>query len=157
MSTRPQLDLCAPTVVFLALGLLTAMVWLGGCASATDRIQITSRTPLNSCDDSGSHAVILRIYSLKSADKFAGAEFTQLWEDDKGFLGDDLVDVETRTVIPGEPDPVDIPRPEGVRYIGLLANFCRLGQDSCWKRTVELNKGSTLVNVRLEGTCLRID
>lgn len=143
---------------FVRVGpLLLAVAALAGCAGTTDRVDITSSPRLNSCDESGSHAVILRIYSLRSADTFVEADFGALWENDRKVLGDDRIAVQDHTVIPGAGEVrVPIPREEGVAVIGLVANFCRL-TPGCWRKVVELKKGSTQIVVNLDGTCLSVD
>ena len=137
--------------------LLALPAALAGCGGTTDRIDITSSQHLNACDDSGSHAVILRIYGLKATEKFGDAEFTALWENDRKVLGDDLATKKERTILPGsESVRIPVPRAEGVVAIGLLANFCEL-KPGCWRKTIDLEKGTTEIVVNLEGTCLAVD
>jgi type VI secretion system VasD/TssJ family lipoprotein len=137
--------------------LLALPAALAGCGGTTDRLDITSSPQLNACDDGGSHAVILRIYGLKATEKFGDAEFTALWDNDRKVLGDDLATKVEQTILPGTRDVrIPVPRAEGVVAIGLMANFCDL-KPGCWRKTVNLEKGTTEIVVNLEGTCLAVD
>ncbi|MFW5750574.1 MAG: type VI secretion system lipoprotein TssJ, partial [Planctomycetota bacterium] len=118
------------------------MVVLGliGCGSRQGSLAIKGVTPLNLNDLDESTPVTVRIYQLKAAERFRGADFGSLWSKDTEVLGGDrLGDPAVTTVLPGateaEPQTVSIGTlsPEA-RFIGVMALFSKT--DAQGQRTV---------------------
>lgn len=149
---------------FLSAGLLLACAaLLGGCCSANLMLRkcparidlhVAAGEPLNSCTDQGSYQVSVRVYSLAATAPFHAAEFEDLWFAESD-LGGAVLDVQQLTVEPGSAQKVRWQRPPGAVAVGVVANFCRLDA-GCWKQVVELDGGSSRLDLVLTGTCLTL-
>jgi len=127
----------------------------GGPCETTDQIEIAASNQLNSCDDSGQHAVTLRIYGLKNSDTFRDAGFDQLWDDDLKTLGDDRINVVEKTVLPGQQLVLPILREKDVKALGIVANFCEINP-GCWHKVITLDKDASKQKLYLDRTCLSV-
>jgi type VI secretion system VasD/TssJ family lipoprotein len=119
---------------------------------------LTSSPRLNTCEGADPHPVVVRIYYLRSADKFSRADFTALWEDDFGTLGDDRISVVEKTLNPKQQLTVSLSRSDAAKAagaIGVVANFCN-AREGCWRRAVSIKK-SAKIRVHLDESCLSID
>lgn len=138
----------------LGMSLLAA-----GCAT-TDKVTLTTSPRLNTCEKDGdAHPVVVRIYYLKSADRFMRADFSALWQDEFAALADDRITVEERTLNPKQQITVPLSREgdaKAATAIGVVANFCRPGE-GCWRRTVAITGGGANIRVHLDEGCLAID
>jgi type VI secretion system VasD/TssJ family lipoprotein len=139
--------------VSLLGGCCTANLMLRKCPAQID-LRVTAADQLNSCADQGSFQVMVRIYSLTAPGAFQAAEFEQLWFEESN-LGGAVVDVLKLTVAPGGAQSQRWQRPDGVRAIGVVANFCRLDA-GCWKQVLELGDGTQRIDLNLSGTCLTL-
>ena len=141
-----------------ALSVVIGATLIAGCAT-TDRVTLTTSPRLNTCEGADPHPVVVRIYYLKNADKFSRADFTALWDDDFGALGDDRISVVEKTLNPTQQLTVSLARSDAAKAataIGVVANFCRAG-DGCWRRTVALDDDEVKLRVHLDEGCLSID
>lgn len=142
-----------------ALSAVIGATLLAGCGATTDRVTLTTSPRLNTCEGADPHPVVVRIYYLRNSDKFSRADFTALWEDDFGVLGDDRISVVERTLNPKQQLAVSLARKDAAKEataIGILANFCRAGE-GCWRRTVAIDKDDVKLRVHLDEGCLSID
>lgn len=142
-----------------AVGALALALGFAGCAT-TDQVTLTTSPRLNTCESGGdAHSVVVRIYYLKSVDRFMRADFTALWQDEFAALADDRISVEERTLNPTQQITVPLAR-EGpaktATAIGVVANFCRPGE-GCWRRTVSIEGDAAKLRVHLDEGCLAID
>ena len=141
---------------FLALALALGF---GGCAT-TDQVTLTTSPRLNTCESGGdAHTVVVRIYYLKSVDRFMRVDLNTLWQDDVAALADDRISVQERTVNPKQQVTVPLPREgpaKAATAIGVVANFCRPGE-GCWRRTVSIDGDAAKLRVHLDEGCLAID
>ncbi|MFN8179145.1 MAG: type VI secretion system lipoprotein TssJ [bacterium] len=137
---------------------VTGAALLMGCAT-TDHVTLTTSPRLNTCEGADPHPVVVRIYYLKSADKFSRAEFAALWENDFNTLGEDRISVVEKTLNPKQQLTVSLARSDaakGATAIGIVANFCKAGE-GCWRRAIPITKGDAKVRVHLDEGCLSID
>ena len=144
------------TTVMLSVVLGATLI--AGCAT-TDKVTLTTSPRLNTCEGADPHPVVVRLYYLRSADKFSRADFTALWEDDFGALGDDRISVVEKTLNPRQQLTVSLARNDAAKAataIGVVANFCRAGE-GCWRRVVAIDKGDAKIRVHLDEGCLSID
>lgn len=132
---------------------------MAGCAT-TDQVTLTTSPRLNTCEKDGdAHPAVVRIYYLKSADRFMRADFSALWNDEFTVLADDRITVEERTLNPKQQITVPLKREgdaKAATTIGIVANFCRPGE-GCWRRTVAITGGGAKIRVHLDEGCLAID
>jgi type VI secretion system VasD/TssJ family lipoprotein len=100
---------------------------LSACGGPT-WLYLRGLKPMNENDRKESTAVDLRIYQLKDDSRFNQATVDKLWTDDKGALGDDVIQMKQITIQPGvaEDKPIEInlgDLPDSVRFIGLFALY----------------------------------
>jgi type VI secretion system VasD/TssJ family lipoprotein len=143
-----------------------AAVWMAalgaalslGCAT-NDRVTMTTSPRLNTCEGADPHPVVVRIYYLKSPDKFTRAEFPALWEDDFGTLGEDRISVVEKTLNPKQQLTVSLSRSDaakGATALGIVANFCKAGE-GCWRKAIPIDKHAAKLRIHLDESCLTID
>lgn len=139
--------------------LLGLMLGFAGCGT-TDRVTLTTSPRLNTCEKDGdAHPVVVRIYYLKSVDRFMRTDFAALWQDDFTALAEDRISVEERTLNPKQQVTIPLPRQDAAKAataIGVVANFCRPGE-GCWRRTVPITGKGAKLRVHLDEGCLAID
>jgi type VI secretion system VasD/TssJ family lipoprotein len=107
--------------------LSAALTLLSACGGPT-WLYLRGLKPMNENDRKESTAVDLRIYQLKDDSRFNQATVDKLWTDDKGALGDDVIQMKQITIQPGvaEDKPIEInlgDLPDSVRFIGLFALY----------------------------------
>jgi len=153
-----------PAHRLLAGAALPLLVLFAGCCpqqlllrscGAVDRIRIEASEQLNTCDESGAHPVKLYIYSLAAAEQFRAAEFSALFDNDLKALGDDKLDVIEKTVRPGETLELKLPRADGAKAIGIVADFCQQSSN-CWKRSIDLEKKGARIGIALGKNCMTV-
>lgn len=95
--------------------------------------------------------IVLRIYELRAADGFNGADFISLYERDKEILGADLLAREEMTLIPGEKKEFKRELQKGTRFVGVMAAFRDLNH-SQWRSILEVKPGKTsTLEIMLDG------
>jgi type VI secretion system VasD/TssJ family lipoprotein len=143
----------AMSIVFLAV-----LASVTGCGT-TDKLVLTTSPRLNTCEGADSHPCVVRVYYLTSVDRFAGADFVALWEDDLGTLQGDRLHVVEKTVNPKQQLTLSLKRDDkvkGATAIGVVANFCKPGE-GCWRKTVPIQGDGVQIRVHLDEGCLSID
>jgi type VI secretion system protein VasD len=116
-----------------------------GCASAPKPTQISgsieASAQLNLDSRKRPSPVVLRVYELKTAAAFNGADFVSLFERDQAVLGADLVGREEVIVRPGDTLPIAAKTlAPDVRFIGVMAAFREL-ERAQWRSIVEVLPG----------------
>lgn len=94
--------------------------------------------------------VVLRVYLLKNASAFEGADFFSLFDREQQVLGDAVLAREEIVLKPGETRTLDARDAEGARVVGVLAAFREVDR-AVWRATVPVvpNRGN-LVTIRVE-------
>ena len=117
-------------------GLLVLAAVMSGCASTSLELNFIAIKPVNvaksDVDAEGASRVVdVRIYQLKTNNKFNDASVENVWVDAEGTLGDSLIEVKAgESIFPEDPkdprvgrvitiDPVDA----NTKFIGVLALF----------------------------------
>jgi type VI secretion system VasD/TssJ family lipoprotein len=148
----------------LLLSLVALVASAAGCCSigigsckTTDKLTFIGSTDLNSCDDSESHAVSVRVYYLTKPHAFEEADFESLWwEEDTTFADGSKLDMHPLKVYPGSHEPHPLTRPAGATHMGVVANFCDLETARCWRKVIPL-EGGLKQTITLEQTCLVVE
>jgi len=97
--------------------------------------------------------VIVRMYELKSADVFQGANFIDLYEDDKNVLAQDLVAVQRLKYLkPSEQRVENFVLSKDTKFIGLFVEFLKY-QDAKYKIVVPVEQ----MNVIRSKAKIRLD
>jgi type VI secretion system protein VasD len=89
-------------------------------------------------DDSGtSLPVVVRVYQLRSKDKFQQAPFNTLWKSDKEVLEGDLVERKEVMIHPEMKAvlDIDVDLKHGAAFLGVMALFRKPNVDG-WKQVV---------------------
>jgi len=76
--------------------------------------------------------IVVRIYQLKSEDKYAAADFFALFDDDQKVLGADMVGREEAELAPGETREMQLPVSRDAKFLGVLAAFRDI-RNSRWR------------------------
>jgi len=84
----------------------------------------------------------VRVYRLKSATRLEGADFFQLFDQEKTVLGDTLVDREELVLTPGGRQMLSAELPADIRYIGVAASFRDI-DNAVWRRAVAVEPNRT--------------
>ena len=142
------------------LGALGACCTVGvGPCTITDRFTPVGAGDLNACgEDDQSHPVAVRVFALKSPQKFQGSTFEDIWSDPGQTLGGDLVgDPEKVFVQPGGEDTVSLVRADGVTAIGVLANFCDSSDETARRQIFSVGKRGVKRTLTLRGINMTTD
>lgn len=115
----------------LALGVAVAL--LAACAAtpppkeetppAKLRVVVAASTNVNSGSGAQALPIVVRLYELKGQGAFNGADFYSLYDRESETLGDDLVDSEEMTLIPGQHHMVVRELGPDTRYIGAIGAY----------------------------------
>jgi type VI secretion system VasD/TssJ family lipoprotein len=133
--------------------LSAALTLMSACGGPT-WLYLRGLKPMNENDRKESTAVDLRIYQLKDDSRFNQATVDKLWTDDKGALGDDVIQMKQITIQPGvaEDKPIEInlgDLPDSVRFIGLFALYPK--EDDKGPRKLVIPKKEAGTVLRLTG------
>jgi type VI secretion system VasD/TssJ family lipoprotein len=139
------------TVVLLC-GALALLLGVGGCCTLglkkcviTDHISLAGDAHLNACSgDNDGYAVVVRAYYLSDKTAFESADQRDLWTGKSGVLSESLVSLAfEKSVVPAAAPLIwEGPRPEGARWLGLVANFCKREGDG-WRWVGPLDDAMT--------------
>lgn len=135
------------TALHLALGLAVGASvgpLLGGCASAPKPTQVSGRLQaadnVNPSVSKRPSPLLVRVYELKSATAFNGADFVALFQRDQAELGADLVGREEIMLNPGESRPITKTLAPETRFIGVFAAYRDL-ERARWRAVVAIEPG----------------
>jgi len=126
-------------VKFAVLGVVSASLVLGGCASRSAKdaaeanqieqhpvtVDIYGGSNLNADDRGRPMALVIKLYRLKDPDAFQRASVEDLATNvkDHETLGDDLVDVKELVLTPGQQIEREQILSSEVGYLGVMAEF----------------------------------
>jgi type VI secretion system protein VasD len=126
------------------------------CGSSTKQLKVAMHgtKSLNQDDTGDPLPVIVRIYQLRSRDKFDQAPFKALWKGDKDLLEGDAVD---RKEFMLHPDSnvdveVEVDKTKGAQFFGVMALF-RKPEGNTWKNVFPIRVpwfSSRVAKVRLD-------
>jgi type VI secretion system protein VasD len=115
-----------------------ASMALSGCASSGPpkqdkaRMTLVAQSQVNPDASGRPSPIVVRIYQLKSEDKYAAADFFALFDDDQKTLGADLVGREEAELAPGETRELQFPVSRDAKFLGVLAAFRDI-RNSRWR------------------------
>ncbi len=89
--------------------------------------------------DSGGRAspLVVKIFQLRSTDKFASAGFFPLFDEAESALGADLIGIDEVTLAPGESVPYMAEFSPQARYVGVIGAYRDINQAS-WRSVLEM-------------------
>jgi type VI secretion system protein VasD len=122
-----------PIKALALFALVVAVTLLAACAAkppqkeapppAKLRVVVAASTDVNSGAGSQALPIVVRLYELKGQGAFTGADFYSLYDRESQTLGDDLVDSEEMTLIPGQQRMVVRELGPDTRYIGAMGAY----------------------------------
>ncbi len=126
---------------------------LMGCGPSLPQanLAIQSAQYLNPDVNGRPSPVEVTFYELSSASRFKHASYYSLSSNAGKVLGNDLIDVQTMEVRPGQTQKVTQTLSPNTHYIGLTAAYRNLDQDR-WKTAIKIPNGKkdVTLNVVLE-------
>jgi type VI secretion system protein VasD len=132
----------APAVGLAAV--LCMAMFVAACGGAPKPTQlggtIEASAQVNPSISKRPSPVLVRVYELKSATAFNGADFVSLFQRDQTELAADLVGREEFMLTPGQSRPYAKTVAPEVRYIGVLAAF-RDVERAQWRSVVAIQPG----------------
>lgn len=123
---------------FLAKFLTIAVALaLGACASGPPkadkaRMTLKAEAQINPDATGRPSPVVVRVYQLKTEDKFAAADFFALFDDDQKTLGADLLGREEAELTPGESREMQFAVSRDAKFVGVMAAFRDI-RNSRWR------------------------
>lgn len=95
-------------------------------------LTVQSSATVNPGETGRPSPIVVRVYQLKRDVAFRAAPYDKLFDDDKGTLGDDLVERMAVTLRPSDQSPMSLMVRADVRFIGVAA-FYRQYDSIQWK------------------------
>jgi type VI secretion system protein VasD len=125
-----------PARVLLVLAVLVAGL-ITGCASAPEpptrlQLRLLAGPEVNPGPDGRAAPVVVRVYLLRNAGVFEGADFFSLYDRDQATLKDDLLGREEFQIAPGGTGRLDKEVSAEVRLLGVVAAFRDVDQ-AVWR------------------------
>jgi type VI secretion system protein VasD len=101
------------------------------------KIDVAATATVNSTASVGSLPIVVRVYELRSAGAFRGADFFSLYDQEAAVLGDDLIASEEMTLAPGQQHQISKPLNSEAQYIGVIAAYRDIDRAQ-WREVVPL-------------------
>jgi len=99
--------------------------------------------------------IVVRVYQLKTSDKYTGADFFALFDDDQKILGADMVGREEVELNPGETREVLFAVSPDTKFVGVLAAFRDI-RNSRWRVVQPAPKKGLLNLVKKDAIAITI-
>ncbi len=126
--------------------LFVSIFAVGGCGSGERAAPVPYAVTFNVAKDVNPDPkgrpspIVLKMFLLKSASAFGGAEFFSLQDKPDALLGAQLLDVDRVILRPGETRTVRYPGNADARALGIVAEY-RSVETNRWRLTVDLPRG----------------
>ncbi len=121
-------------VCVAALGVLAGC---GGSDPTQLKLTLDASPQLNPNTESQPTPTVMRIYDLKSVDKFNAASFFQIYDADTTTLGGDMLSRKEYVIEPGQAQKIDTTADSASQYIGVLVAFRSL-VGSNWRAVIKV-------------------
>jgi type VI secretion system protein VasD len=120
--------------VFAFVVLVASLSACGSSPPKPDKARMTFvAQPIVNPDAKGRPSpIVVRVYQLKSDDKYTGADFFALFDDDQKVLGADLLGRDEVELAPGESREVQFTVSGDAKFVGVLAAFRDI-RNSRWR------------------------
>jgi type VI secretion system protein VasD len=110
---------------------------LSACASGPPkadkaRMTLKAEAQINPDATGRPSPIVVRVYQLKSEEKFAAADFFALFDDDQKALGGDLLGREEAELTPGEAREMQFAVSRDAKFVGVMAAFRDI-RNSRWR------------------------
>jgi type VI secretion system protein VasD len=140
---------------FVAIGIL--LVACGSSPPKPDKARMTFvAQPIVNPDANGRPSpIVVRVYQLKSDDKYTGADFFALFDDDQKVLGADLLGRDEVELAPGESREVQFVVSGDAKFVGVLAAFRDI-RNSRWRAIQRAPKKGLLNLVKKDAITISV-
>jgi len=132
--------------IYRAIMIVTSIMLITACAAKPPE-DIVVKGSLQAVDNVNPDAkgraspLVVKIFQLKSKDKFESADFFPLFDQADATLGEDLLAVEDQMLAPGELRSYEGKFDPATRYIGVIAAYRDINQ-AHWKDIIEMPEKS---------------
>ena len=138
------------------VAVLLLLCLLAGCGGGAKTIRVEGVVEAGDGvnPDSGGRAspVVVRVYQLRNAGSFEGADFFSVYDEEAATLGQDLIAREELRLRPGERLEFKSEAPAGAKFLGAIAAFRNL-DTARWRAVAPLpESGSVDVRIQLKAT-----
>ncbi|MCF8002684.1 MAG: type VI secretion system lipoprotein TssJ [Chromatiaceae bacterium] len=121
------------------------------------QVDVSAAANANSTSSSRGLPIVVRLYELKSAGAFSGADFFSLYDREAEVLGDDLIVREEMTLAPGQDRQISRPLSPEARYLGVVGAFREIDRAQ-WRKAVPLTGGGdTTIAVSVGSSAIRAE
>lgn len=115
-------------------------------AETATTMTLRAAADVNPNDADRPSPVVVRVYQLRTGAAFDAATFRDLYADDAGVLGRELITRDEYILRPGEARTLDVALSSEARVIGALAAFQELST-AVWRSSIEAPRGGLVVRV----------
>ncbi|QDF28485.1 type VI secretion system lipoprotein TssJ [Halarcobacter anaerophilus] len=132
---------------------LFIMFSFNACSTKPTHIElvINSSNDLNPDINKVSSPLMLSFYELESAENFMKYDYWTLVEDSGKNLNRDLISQTKHIIVPNQQQTYKIRFDKDARFLGVVANFREIQNDSSWKQVINLDEdGYNFSELKLE-------
>lgn len=152
----------------LAMALLPAVTGCGGkppkpqppappAPAPMLRVDISAAANANATASAKGLPIVVRLYELKSAGGFRGADFFSLYDREAEVLGGDLIAREELTLAPGQSRQISRSLSPEARYFGVVGAYRNIDRAQ-WRQVVPLSgDGDHALAVSVGADAIRIE
>lgn len=128
--------------LFSLLFALFITLGFSACSSKPTHIElvIKSGNDLNPDINRVSSPLMLSFYELESAENFMKYDYWTLMEDSGKNLNRDLISQTKHIIVPNQEQTYKIRFDKDARFLGVVANFREIQNDSSWKQVINLEE-----------------
>ncbi len=151
----------------LAMALLPAVTGCGGkppkpqppappAPAPMLRVDVSAAANANATASAKGLPIVVRLYELKSAGGFRGADFFSLYDREAEVLGGDLIARDELTLAPGQSQQISRPLGPDARYFGVVGAYRDIDRAQ-WRQVVPLGGGDNALVVSVGADAIRIE
>jgi type VI secretion system protein VasD len=121
------------------------------------RVDVSAAANANAAASAKGLPIVVRLYELKSAGGFRGADFFSLYDREAEILGDDLIARQELTLAPGQSRQVSRPLSPEARYLGVVGAYRDIDRAQ-WRQVAPLGgDGKNALAVFVGADAIRIE
>jgi len=135
--------------------ILVSMIYFTGCGSGVQTINIDLSSDANA---NGGNAVVIKIYQLKTDNKFRYAQYESLLKNAEETLANDLIPpIKEETMTPSEKYPLkEFKLSKDAAFLGVVGDFHTPAKDS-WKKIIPLDSDIEYLKIFIHENSLTIE
>lgn len=143
------------------VGICGVLLALAACASGPPQDivvkgSLTAAESVNPDAQGRASPIVVKVYHLKSKDKFELADFFPLFDSPQATLEADMLGIQDFMMAPGETKPYDGEVNPDTRYIGVVAAYRDINQAQ-WKAVVEMPEKNLVKFMQRNPLTIKVD